>query len=243
MVKNYFLLTLFFLLFIAAFILGFAGLLPGVSKLFGADKPKDLGIKYSVEDLQSADQKTGIKIVILPLVGSPQESLSYSGNVNVNTRFTSEELTASINRWFEKWKYFPLSDCQIKINADNSVEISGIFRTDRVYGYLAAAGYDQKDIERVLGTIDTIKTNPPFYVKSNASIKDNTLSLDIEKIMIGKLSLPSFWIKNHQKEIAQFLEEDRINRIPKVDVRNLNFEAGTMKFEGVIPQIEATINE
>lgn len=61
-----------FLIIIAVIILaivlflGYSGFIPGVSALFGSNKPRDLGVNYTETDRASAREKSQIEYVSLP---------------------------------------------------------------------------------------------------------------------------------------------------------------------------------
>jgi hypothetical protein len=75
----------------------YLGCVSGLSSVFGTDKPRDLGIKYSQADFDSARAKSLIEYIALP-AGTPDElSLQRSGSRPVNTFFTSAEASALMN--------------------------------------------------------------------------------------------------------------------------------------------------
>ena len=60
-VKKFLLFLLLIIILIPVFALGFMGFVPGLSAILGTDKPRDLGIKYSQEDLKSIRSKSHIE--------------------------------------------------------------------------------------------------------------------------------------------------------------------------------------
>ena len=120
------------------FVLGYFGFIPGLSGLFGSDKPRDLKIKYTEADHQSARTKSKIEYGELPANTPPAASLTRTGTRPVNFEMTSAEMTSLMNN--RPWKYFPYSDVQVKFNGDGSAEISGRVLKDRVPGYGAFIG-------------------------------------------------------------------------------------------------------
>jgi len=63
----------------AVLVLGFLGFIPGVSALFGANKPRDLGVKYTEADLQEIRTKTQVKYLVLPDTQEPISTRQFSG--------------------------------------------------------------------------------------------------------------------------------------------------------------------
>jgi hypothetical protein len=217
--------------------LGYLGLIPGVSSLFGSDKPRDLGVKVTQANLDSANAKTGVKLVTLQSAKSPKESISYSGQKNLKAEFSSEEITAMLANG--KWKYSPVSDCQVRFNQDGSVEVSGLLRVDRIYSYAEATGIPASDVKQFLDALKLGSVNPPFYMKGTASAKDNKATVNFESIEIGRLNVPADLIANNKTRLIG-LAEDRARQVPGLNAKSLTFANGIMQFDGTVPETEAT---
>jgi len=54
-------------------------IVPGVSSLFGSNKPKNLGVTFTSQDLTNAEAKAGTQIVTLAPNLPPSQSISFSG--------------------------------------------------------------------------------------------------------------------------------------------------------------------
>jgi len=106
-------ITLGILIIIIVLVGGYFGLVPGVSSIFGFDKPKDLGITYTEADRLSGRAKAGWEVIELQPDLPPEESYNFTGQNAVDTTFNERELTAWAN---EPRTNFPLSDCQIRVN-------------------------------------------------------------------------------------------------------------------------------
>ena len=218
----------------AVLALGYLGFVPGVATAFGSDKPRDLGIRATEADAQSANQKAGISLAALPAGVSPEESLQLSGQKAVNASFSDEELTALVRVHEGKWAYYPVSDCQIKINGDGTVEASGILRMDRAYGYAQATGVPAEVVSVVVDRLKIANTNPPFYVKGTVSVANNKVSGVVQQVEIGRFTLPANWVADNKAAIASFLE-DRLDRA-EIAAKSVTFANGAMKFEGTVPE-------
>ena len=101
-------ITLGVLIIVMVSVGGYFGLVPGVSSIFGSDKPKDLGVTYTEADRLSGRAKAGWEVIELPSDLLPEESYSFTGQNAVDTTFNERELTAWAN---DPWTCFPLSDC------------------------------------------------------------------------------------------------------------------------------------
>lgn len=235
-------LRLFFGLAIVAvaalLVLGYLGFVPAVAGVFGSDKPRDLGVRATQADLQSANEKTKVKLVQLPATTSPQESLKYSGQIPASATFSDRELTALINNG--KWKHNPVADCQVKIGSDGAVEASGMLRMDRVPGYAAATGVSAETVNAVVDRLKiAANSSPPFYLKGTASVANNRVTIDAQQVEVGRFPVPSGWISDYKGAVVGFVE-DRIRRVPGLSVKSLTFANGSAKFDGTLPEVEAT---
>jgi hypothetical protein len=180
---------LIFVLILFLIILGifaYLGYVPGLSSVFGSDKPKDLGIKYTQADLASARAKSQIVYEALP-AGTPDElSLQRSGTRPISATFTSAEASALMND--RPFKYWPYKEVQVKFNADGSAEISGKLIKDRLPGYCAAIGMPK---EVAAAAMKFLPADPVFYVKGKAALADNQVSVfDPQALEIGRMPIP-----------------------------------------------------
>lgn len=170
----------------AVLVLGFLGFIPGVSALFGANKPRDLGVKYTEADLQEIRTKTQVKYLVLPDTQEPISTRQFSGSRAVTGDFSSAQLTATLNN--QPWKLWPYKNVQLKLNGDGSGEISGVLVKNRVPAYAVSIGVPQKASEMAMKFLpgDTV-----FYVKMKAALADNKVSLfEPERLEIGRLPVP-----------------------------------------------------
>jgi hypothetical protein len=67
------------ILVVAVGVGGYLGIVPGVSSLFGANKPKNLGVTFTSQDLTNAEAKAGTQIVTLAPNLPPSQSISFTG--------------------------------------------------------------------------------------------------------------------------------------------------------------------
>jgi len=220
---------------IAALILGYFGLIPGVSRIFGSDKPRDLGVTFTQEDFNSGMAKTGTEYVLLPSDLSPEESLKYSGTRVVETSFTDKELTALTHN--RPWKYYPVKDVQLKIHEDGMVEASGVILVDRIIPCLKAFGVDSDQAESVIKRLDFLRTNPPFYIKGTGSIINNEIDLDIKSLEIGRLPVPLTSFVS-MVDVTNFIEAG-LKTISGLSTKSLTLKEGKLFFDGTLPATEA----
>ena len=180
------LLLLFLLIGIPVIILGYFGFITPISSILGTDKPRDLGIKYTQEDLKSIRTKNQVKYEVLPETQSPSQTRSFSGQKQVNSDYTSREITATMNN--QPWKYWPYKDVQVKFNADGSGEISGILVKEKVPGYASVIGIPS---EATNFAIKFLPPDPVFYVKLKGSLVENKVSeFEPQAFEIGRIPMP-----------------------------------------------------
>ena len=68
-------------------IIGYLGFIPGISNLFGSNKPKDLVVKYTLADLESAKKKTNFKFTELNSNLPPKDSIIFNGKTTIKHNF------------------------------------------------------------------------------------------------------------------------------------------------------------
>ena len=243
--------------------LGYLGLVPGVSTLFGSDKPRDLGIRYANEDKESARAKSQIVYETLPSDIPPQNSIQRMGKREISAEFTSAEATALMNN--RPWKYFPYKNIQIKFNKDGSAEVSGIVLKDKIPGYGAYIGAPKEALDFA---IKYLPANPVFYLKMKAGLKDNKVSIFEPQIFeLGRVSIPvnlflSFAppsligqtfavdiggmisdlskVKNKRDLIITYIN-GRISSIPGFYAKTASISDNKLLFDGTLAEKEATV--
>jgi hypothetical protein len=223
-------------LLVSVLFLGYLGFVPGLSSAFGADKPRDLGVKYSQTDSQSAADKAKTKFQALPAAALPSDSVKVSANkVPVSTTFSDKELTARVAAHQAAWKFYPVSNAQVKIGPDGTIEAAGVIQMDRVYDYAAAQGISQEIVNTVIDRLKLSGTNPTFYVKGTGVVTDNKVtSLRVDALEFGRFSVPADWLASY-KGTAISLIEDRL-RVSGIQAKSVTFGAGGMKFDGSLPE-------
>lgn len=237
--------------------LGYLGFIPGVSSLFGADKPRDLGVTYTAADLASAKAKSGRQVTELQPNLAPADSLKFSGTKPVDVSLTQAEFNAYIN---DKWEYYPVTDVQVKISPDGVAEASGILRIDRFHGLAEALQVPQNVRDSVKDYIKYIPGNPAFYVKGKAEVINGQITtLDFPEVQIGKLNIaqtgiPGLKISSlfGEPSLPQStlldLKQSTIDAIywfigrspgtsvvPGFSVKSFNFNGGKVNFNGTLP--------
>lgn len=181
-------LLILFLLFIlgVVFVFGYLGYIPGLSKLLGAETPRDLGVKYTEEDRTAARAKSKVEYTILPETTAITKSYQLIGTRKITASWNSQEMTALMNN--RPWKYWPIKDVQLKVNDDGTAEMSGVVIKDKLIGYGQAIGVPEEVITTV---VNFLPPTPTFYLKAKTSLEENKVKdFEIQSVYLGKMPLP-----------------------------------------------------
>lgn len=214
-------------------ILGYLGLVPILSDLMGSNKGRDLGIKFTTADYDSARSKLGFTLSPGPSNAPPEDSYKISGFKPVTATLTSAELTALVNKLAEKWKYCPLDGAQIRINSDGSLEVQGTLLLDRFEGFAQAIKMPDSILVKISDVLAATKTNPSFYMKCSFSITEGAAQSVINQIQIGKVDIATTDLPIIQSSFNSFLE--RVAKEPTGLIKNMSFGNGVVNIEGMIP--------
>ncbi|MBI4080924.1 MAG: hypothetical protein HY430_04100 [Candidatus Levybacteria bacterium] len=212
---------------------GYFGFVPGVSAVFGSDKPKDLGVKYSQEDYESAVEKTAIDFGYKPSTGTPNNSIKFEGKIDINKSLTSAELTALLAN--DEWEYNFLRDTQIKINDDGTEEISGVLILDRIPGFLIARGYPEDLVHAMRDSVKYVPTDPTFYIKLDAGWENDTLQMNLQKAEFGRWPVDESFLKEYNSVITAVVQRHVLS-VPNLHIDSLQFENGQMQYIGSFPE-------
>jgi hypothetical protein len=232
-VKKFLLIFLIIIIFIPVTLLTYLGFMPVLSSLFGTDKPRDLGIKFTPEDLKSVRGKSQVEYTVLPDSNIPQETRQFIGARQVTAEFTSVEITATLNN--QPWKLWPYKNVQIKFNGDGSEEMSGVIIKKRLPAYAQAIGVPPEAINFAM---KYLSANPVFYLKGKAALADNRVSVFEPQVFeIGRMPMP----------ISLFLAVGGQSLIRKAYAEDLNGMANDLskvgnKKEQIIAFINGRLN-
>lgn len=224
------LLIILLLLSLPILFVGYLGFIPRVSSILGSNQPRDLGVKATSADLDSVNRQNSI--TYQKLTDNSPSSILYSGQKDISVSLTSSEITALANS--PKWKYYPVKDVQIKINPDGSGEVSGILFLDRLPGYLETAGLSS-ELAKVAADSLHLKGNPPFYLKGMVTVTDNQITLNIQKVEIGRVSIPQKFITDNQFYLVE-LANARRQSVPGLNIKSLNLSGSKFNFTGTLPE-------
>lgn len=262
--------------------LGYLGFLPGLSSVFGSDRPRDLGVRPMPQDLDTAMTKLAVQ-AMPPVVDDntrqqliadaakkrpklkvptktdqqppqqlPSGPTKPSGPVtsgtfiqvlvttwqpqNVDVVLTSAEITGLLQTG--TWKSWPISNVQILINTDGSAEMVGLISVNRLNIFAGMTGIPTSMIDDFFNYVK-FRHDFPFYIKSRGQIENNKVQMVLEKVEIGRMSIPSSVLNQYQGEITAFVQtylvQGGIAKQKKFSVKTMKAENGKLRFVGTIP--------
>jgi hypothetical protein len=225
---------------VVVLVIGYLGFMPGVSNVFGSNQPKDLGVTYTAADYNSAHTKNGTTHSVLTVSTAPENSIKFFGSHPVNTTYSQAEFNAEINN--RQWEYYPLKDCQLRINPDNTVEFSGIIKIDRIKGYMAALRVSEKNMSAITDYIKMVPTDPAVYAKGSLEIANGKIvTSQISEFKVGNLTLTQ-QIQEKMPDIVN-AAYSQMNSYPGLTVKTLKFSNGKVQFEGTLPDSARTVSQ
>ncbi len=184
----------------------YLGFFPGLSGLMGSDKPRDLGVKYTSKDYDSALAKIpGFKMtnandwcITCPYVSK--------GSVPVDTEITQEEFTANLNKQTKG----PIKDAQVKFNKDGTIEGSGLLNIPQL--------------------------NAPVYIKGKLDqVSDKLVTFKLDYVEVGRLGMGGDQLAKAQ-DVLNMVSGDFFNKNSGLSVDSLAIEDGKVKFKGTYPE-------
>ena len=213
-------------------LLGYFGFVPILSDITWGTNPRDLGVEYSDKDLASINNKLGILYKNLGATSYPKDSLTIQGSRQIETMFTQEELTALMNDHSARWKYYPVSDAQIRINADGTIEISGRLNTKRITGYEEATDMPEVYREGIDAKLPFIFVRPRYYAKGFFAIEDGVVKQNVNTVEVGRFNVPSQWLARNDP--SDFIN----NRLKEAGIvaKSASFMNGKVVFSGTVPE-------
>ena len=222
------------LILIPLLILTYLGLVPGLSSVFGFNKPKDLGVRYSAADYASYTKKTGKKYLDFANAPDnpkkPGKKIVFADPKKMNVNLTQEEITAAINN--VGWAWMPIKNAQVRFS-DGAVEVSGNINAGSIsnfINFIGGVGYPQSSVNKAVSWAKLFG-NPPVYVKANASVVNNVLALQVSEAQVGRFNVPLSISEKVLKTGTINIE----NNSAAHDIQQASFQNGSVHFVGISP--------
>lgn len=193
----------------------------------------DLGIDESPDIIYAYYEEIGFQN---NLEGDTPRSgtLVFEGGIDIEHTFTQKEINSWFSAWENSWTGIPFKNLQIKLNTDGTVEASSLITLKEAEALGRTLGYSQEDIEKAKGYIRYIPDPLPLYATGTASITENDVSIDIDNMKIGNISVPS----NISSAIGYVIEDSIEKARTLSDYTNVKEAIVTsegVRFKGTVP--------
>ncbi len=210
---------------------GYFNLIPKAALFMGTNKPKDLGVKFSDQTVNELKKKSGI----ISLNTSATDVPTYTGSKELEIKLNSQELTAwARNRG---WSSYPVSNAQIKINNNGSIEASATVLGGKITEWITSTGGKASIVDLVKSKIPVKLNDFPVYFKGTANVTNNQVSVNFDTLKVSNIPVPLSLLNDNKEAIDNFVEE-RLDFVEGLYINKLNFENGTMNFVGTVPEKE-----
>jgi hypothetical protein len=222
---------------IIVLVAGYFGFVPGVSNLFGSNKPVNLGTTYSQQDYNSAVAKSGVQYLNnVNNLSLETGQKVYGPPKTVVADFTASEALAILNDKVHA-PNFPLKDFQLRVNTDGTTEIAAVMMLDKFNAYATTRGATNEGIQQVLDGIKKagiVEKEIPVYMKGDAAIVNGQLNFDATSLKIGRLPISADILNNNAQNIIDYFNKHESD-IPGFSVKNATVVNGKIHFEGTLP--------
>ena len=216
---------------------GFLGFVPGLSSILGANKPVDLGVKWSPADYITYQQKTGGQFLDFANApanpNKPGKKVVFADPKTMDVNLTQEEISATINS--VGWLWMPIKNAQVKFN-DGGLEVSGNVNAAYIpnfVNFIGGVGYNQADVDKAASWAKVFG-NPPIYIKANASVTNNVLTLSVTQAKVGRFSVP---VNIANNVLTNGTSSIKTQATPQgYEAKHVSFQGGQMHFTGTTPK-------
>jgi len=232
-----FLITITLFVVIVLLILGgtaiYFGLVPGISGNFV--KRVDLGIENNPQLSLDLRNKVGIQFNIPEDQLPTDKDVVYEGQIDIEQSLSSEQLTSILNTVSTQQTSMPFSNVQIRINEDGTAEASFNLNVETTVNEAKKLGYSEEDIEKGKKYLGVLGDTVYVYTKLSMEMMDNELSVNPYVFRIQNFNVPTN-ITKMVAEVGSNAIEDRLSKVPNLDIKSLKQEGNKLNFSGTIPQ-------
>lgn len=200
----------------------------------GMAKSKDLGLSATREQADAAQKKTSVAVYTLPSDAPIAGSIKYEGSIPKTYELDSNELTA-LALSHARYKYFPFKNIQIRVNADNTVEISCVTDTMKAVSYATAIGFAAADLEKAMSEYKIPRTTIPLYVKGSGSVTNGKVELNLTAGEVAGIPVPMGLVNDKKSEIINIVETG-IRKTNGLVAKSITFNDGRVHFDGMVPE-------
>jgi hypothetical protein len=179
----------------------FLGNLPVASRLLGTNKPKNLGVQLSA---QSASQ--GLEALRKPVTIAQLEAIYRNTDSYKKATGSLTEAQASSLISLGDIPNFPFRTVQLTFGPNGQVQSSGVIDIKKLQTLLNDFGANSEVTNRVMGIVKNA-SYVNYYVEATCSITNNRLDVDVSKLQIGKIGLPTSFVDDNKQAISSYVEK------------------------------------
>ena len=222
-------LVLVTLVVVLILVAGYLGFVPVLSKAFGSNKPRDLGVAHSVE----AGFK-GATAMNLPVSAADLEKIAKNSDLakSFNGELSDVEASSLVLLRQTDIDNFPVYLTTFKFNPDNTAEAAGMIRVANVGPFLRSTGVSKQDADTVVSTLKLVQ-DAPFYLKGKVAITNNRVNLDVSQVELGRLPLPASLLEPNKGAVESYV--GNALGMNGFQVKTFAISNGKAKLEGTRP--------
>ena len=190
---------------------------------------KNIDVNWNQVDYVSCVQKSKVNIENekqLNLIQLANGNFKATGKNSIEGTFSNEEISAILSTTNNE--FGPIKDVRVRFLGNNEAEATFTI-TNKIWDYASSAGIDNIDIAK--GKVK----NLPVYVKLSVNKASNkSVAVNIEKVSVGRLSLPN----NIEKQVEKPLVSMVNNIMQKYDgfsMDKIRFDKDGLYFKGTLP--------
>lgn len=228
-----------FLKFIIGLIITIAAILLTANfALPGLITARDLGVKYSSSDYDSAKAKLSTIKELLTNLPNISE-YSYSTSKNIDISLNSSEITAFINT--NNTVKYAVDNYQVLINPDGTIETSGAVNVDFFLKEILNNKISREQIAKEVPALVLLPSSVNLYMKFSGEIIANKSSASIKDVAAQGITIPTKYINTNEaistltNGIDSFLA--RNNPISGTSIDSLTTKDGLVNLSAKIPSI------
>ncbi|MHB1483670.1 MAG: zinc ribbon domain-containing protein [Saccharofermentanales bacterium] len=156
----------------------------------GLLRPYNYGVKVSKEAYESALTKLKYTKDVSPATGTLGSFKNVYGPTNsIDTALTSEEITSFLS--YNRPPYYALSNTQVRINKDNTIDIATRIDVDYVFDHVLGGKYTMEQAIQQVPMLRFLPDKVNMAVNVEGKVVDNNFEdLDLNKVSLNGIPLP-----------------------------------------------------
>lgn len=201
----------------------FLGNLPVASKLLGTNTPRDLGVEISTESATD-----GLIALRKPTSTAQLEAITKNPGsyTKVTGSLTNEQASSMIS--LGDIPDFPLKLVQVKFGDGGQVEVSGVLDVVKLQSTLADYGVSGGIVDTIMNIVKNAKW-VNVYANGTLSISNNVVTSNLEKLEIGRISVPLGWVENNTTSILNGVGNSLTSS--GYNIRSMTISQGKVNFD------------